>query len=216
MNIAREVLKRISPYMKAKGFMLSGKNFFYISNDIAYCVALDVPGGLLYTTAYVMPLYMPCETRYYTYGRRLNAQNHAMLPPLKKDADLDSICEWCDAFCRYVDEEVLSFYGQIGSPYALIEYAQNACNSFSNFFSCPPVFFERLKMFTYLYLRDFQKTNKAIDCYRNLLDTSAFLTSSACQKYLDEAAAVQALTCGNEQEISDYLLKTITATRRVL
>jgi hypothetical protein len=216
MNIAREVLKRISPYMKSKGFTLSGRNFYFISNDIAYCVAIDVPGGLLYATAYVMPLYVPCESRYYTYGDRINDQNKSMVPLLRKDADIETICKWCDVLCQCIETKIMPAYNQIGTPFALAEHVEHIANLPSSLFSCPQVFAERLKMFTYLYIRDFHKTDIAIECYRNLLGSSTFLTSMVRQKYLDESIAIRTLAQGNEKDLEDYFSKISTVTRSVL
>lgn len=216
MNIVREVMKRISPYMKSIGFSLSGKNFYYIANDIAYCVAIDVPGSLLYVTAYIIPLYVPCESRYYTYGSRIT-NNHESVPPLlKKDADIETISEWCEALCQCIETKIMPAYEQIGSPCALAEQIEHTANYSSRLFSCPQVFIERLKMFTYLYLRDFCKTTIAINRYRNLLGSSTFLTSVVRQNYLDEASIIQALTQGNEEAISDYFSKILSDTQSVL
>lgn len=140
MNISRYVLKKISPFMQSKGFQLSGTSYFYILNDVAYCLTID-SGALLYATAYVMPLYIPSEARYYTYGSRSNEWPEKKLPPLRRDSTLEAINVWCDALCHCIEKTILPFYRQIATPKKLIKYAKR------NFFYAASVCFVARRFF---------------------------------------------------------------------
>ena len=216
MRILSKVLKNISPFMKANGFLRSGNSFYYIANDIAYCIALDMPGGSLYVTACVMPLYMPCDCKYYTYGNRLNNHLGYVLPLLKADADREMICDWCNALCQCIQLEVLPFYEQIETPKALARYVEHMSDLNSSFFFCPQVFVERLKMYTYLYLRDYDKTNIAIKRYHDLLISNTFMSSMTQQKFLEECREIQDLVRRNRQDVSTFFRNVLSATQRVL
>lgn len=216
MSTIRKVANRIAPYMKAKGFELSGKNYYYISNDIAYCLALDQPGGLIYVTAYIMPLYVPCEYRYYTYGSRLNNIHGIVLSPLHKDANPNAIDEWCEMLCRSMDQIIIPFYQQIGTPRQLVEYIDGKMGNSTFLCMCPNVFLERLKMYTYLLLRDFAKTNTAMNSYRNLLTNCTFLTDAVCKEYLCEIETIRLLLHGNDQDISNFCCEISRNTQKIL
>lgn len=216
MNLIHKVTKRISPYMKSRGFGLSGKNYYYISNDIAYCLALDAPGGLLYATAYIMPLYVPCESRYYTYGSRLNELWGIRLPLLQKDDHANMIDGWCDALCQCIEEVIIPFYKQIETPNKLAEYVEHKANRLSGRFVCPNVFIERLMVYTYLYLRNYGRTILALNNYQNLLVNSTFLTDTVRQSYIDEIDTVRSLLEGNELGISSFCSKISDSTRKIL
>lgn len=216
MSIVRKVANRISSYMKSKGFEFSGKNYYYIANNIAYCLAFDLPGGLLYVTAYIMPLYVPCENRYYTYGSRLNNIYGIALPPLHKDANPDAIDKWCEMLCQSIDQMVIPLYQQIGTPRKLVEYIEGKTGNSSFFCMCPNVFLERLKMYTYLFLRDCVKANTAMNSYSNLLFNCTFLTEVACKKYLCEIETIRLLLQRNEQDISNFCCDVTRNTKKVL
>ena len=211
MNIFREVKKRIMPYMKEKGFRLSGTTYLFTNNDIAYCIGFDTPGGLLYATQYVMPLYIPSGNRYYTYGNRLNPSKR--LPILSKDADDKYIDHWCDMFCKCMEFEVLPFFRKITTPEKLVNYVTDA-NS-PNFF-CPPVFIERLKVFTYLYLQKTEDLIQSVQEYRRLLDEGSFLTNSSMQTYLEEVNMIERLLTDNDVDITAYCLGIIHNTKQIL
>lgn len=216
MNIFREVVKRISPHMKAKGFLLSGKNYCYISNDIAYCLGFDTPSGLLYVTAYVMPLYVPCENRYYTYGNRLNIMQEIALPTLRKDSESGVIDRWCRLLCQYIDDNIIPFYEQINTPNKLVTYVEQAPHLRRERFACPQVYIERLRLFTYLYLHELSKVIAAMGCYRNALEDSAFLADHVRSKYMNEVESVEFLIRDNSGSINDYCNRIINNTRKTI
>ena len=188
MKLKREVAKRLTPYMKAKGFMLSKGDYYYIANDVAYCISLDTPSGIIYVTAYIIPLYVPCEGRYYTYGKRV--QDYS-LPQLSKDSSTAEIDKWCLALCQYFEDYVFPFFERINSPDRIAKYVEKSRFTGIYEFSCPPIHLERLKLFTYLYLNDLTNVSKAIDSYRKLLRKNEFLADSVKKKLLDEIDAVE-------------------------
>ncbi len=215
MSLFHEIVKRINPYMQGKGFLLSRKNYYYIAADIAYCISFDAPGRMLYVTEYVMPLYIPCQSRYYTYGNRLNALQGVFLPTLQQDA-INSIDEWCDILCQCIEKKIVPFYTQIGTPIRLIEQIEQKTRLVSTFFFCPEIDIERLKAYTYLYLRDQSKMEHAVKNYRNLLMASTFLADTARQKHLEEADSLSSLSKADEREVADFISNTITIMRKVL
>lgn len=214
MNIVHTVIKKIAPYMKSQGFVLSGKNFFYVSNDIAFCVALDAPCGILYVTAYIMPLYIPCQHRYYTYGTRLNTA--CMLPLLQKKDDPEVLARWCDTLCKCIDSKIIPYYRKIENPNKLIEYIEHRADHSSIVPAVPPVFVERLKMYTYLYLGNYPQLNAAMICYHNLLTESAFLIDTVRQMHFDEISKIDMLIQDSNHGISDFCFEIMENTRKIL
>ena len=218
MNNLQGIIKKLSPYLKSKGFLRSGRNFYYIKNDIAFCIALDAPKELLYVTAYIMPLYIPCDNRYYTYGNRLNTLKSSPLPILKMSSDAKITDAWCETFFQYIEEIIIPFYNDINSPNKLIEYVEQKAHksSYSFGFSSPEVFIERLKMYTHMYLNNFAEAKIAIESYNNLLMASTFLTVAVRQKYLKEIAQIEDSIRDNEQEVLFLCKETIEKTKNQL
>ena len=214
MNIVNQVIKRIDSYMRSRGFSLFEKNYYYISNDIAYCISFEMPGGLLYVTAYIMPLYLPCECRYYSYGRRLN-NHYKRLFTLKKNDNNETICQWCEELCQCIEKEILPVYKQIETPDILLEHIENTNGLAYRFFTCPPVFIERLKMFTYLYLRDINKIRIALEDYRDLIRSSSFFTSAVCENLLEEANLLEYYIQEKPEASAAYLSEKSDFTKKL-
>ena len=216
MSFIRKVLTRMTPFMEAKGFVQCGKNYHYVSNNIAYCVAFDAPGGLLYVTAYIMPLYIPCENRYYTYGRRLSELRGCAIPSLTKDDNAALVDQWCENLCRCLEDVVIPQFHRIGTPDDLAYHADNNTTPSGWFFPCPPVFVERLKTHTYLYLKDYSKTAVALRNYRELLENCTFLTVVVRNKYIEEINTVELLLDGCDADVSNFCFQNIDVARKVL
>ena len=140
MNIFREVSKRITPYMRSKGFNRSGTSYYRIANDIVCCIGFDTPSELLYVTAYIMPLFIPSDHKYYTYGNRLNAIQSIKLPLLSKNDNETVIDTWCRTLCEQIDSQVVPFFTEIDSPDKLLEYINLHICSSTEYFACHDVY----------------------------------------------------------------------------
>lgn len=213
MKIKRKISKSISPFMKSMGFSCTGNGFYYIQNDIAYCIAIDIPGGLVYVTAYVMPLYIPCECQYYTYGNRLNTAHGITLPLLQKDSDDRVLEEWCNSLCCFIKKTIMPFYSTVDTPIKLLEHFEGKKNNSLIASSCPEIFCERLKMFTWLYLGDTAQAEKSISKINQTLITNTFFTETVRQHYLDEVHVVHSLIKEGQSSIQDLLINNIANTK---
>lgn len=216
MKFVREVVKIIAPFLKSKGFTLSGRNFYYVNNDIAYCIALDAPSGLLYVTSYIMPLYVPCETRYYTYGNRIHMLKNISLTPLHKDDSVAYRQEWCDALCECIDGSILPFYKKIASPELLMKQIEFNKHRTLKYFFCSDSDIARLSVFSYLYLADYARLNKSLEQYREILLTNTFFTDTVRCKFLDEIETVKELSRDDLNHTTQYLQSIMDNTRRIL
>ena len=186
MEISREIRKRIAPFMKSRGFSRSGQtNYYYIENNIAFCVAFETPTGLTYVTAYVMPLYIPCEFRYLTYGNRLNHIKDIKLPLLNKDSDEDTIDAWCKLLCNSIDQCIIPFFKKIETADKLLAISDNYRFSPDSYIACNELDILRLSMFTFLYVGDLANTASVITRYRETLGSTSYLSDRVIQ-ILDE------------------------------
>ncbi len=214
MNLFQQVNKKISPYMKSRGFFLSGRTYYFIAHDIAHCIAFDMPSGLMYVTVYVMPLYIPCECRYYTYGNRLSDVSNIKLPILSKGDEETKIDEWCDIFCQHIEERVMPYFREVGSPSKLIEYADRYSYSPNEYFACHEMHILRLKMFTYLYLHERHKVSNVTAHYRDVLKGLSFLTDYVRQIYTDEIDEVETILQGPKEAARVFCSNVISNTKK--
>ena len=194
MAISGEIRKRIALFMKSRGFSRSGQNrYYYVANNIAFCVAFETPTGLTYVTAYVMPLYIPCEFRYLTYGNRLNHIKDIKLPLLYKDSDEDTIDAWCNLLCHSIDQYIIPFFKKIETADKLLVFSDNYRFSPESYIVCNKLEILRLRMFTFLYVGDLANTASVITHYREVLSSTSYLADRVIQMLNEEINMVVSL-----------------------
>ena len=194
MAISGEIRKRIALFMKSRGFSRSGQNrYYYVANNIAFCVAFETPTGLTYVTAYVMPLYIPCEFRYLTYGNRLNHIKDIKLPLLYKDSDEDTIDAWCNLLCHSIDQYIIPFFKKIETADKLLVFSDNYRFSPEPYIVCNKLEILRLRMFTFLYVGDLANTASVITHYREVLSSTSYLADRVIQMLNEEINMVVSL-----------------------
>lgn len=216
MNIFREISRSITPHMRSSGFVLSGKSYYRIVNDVAYCIGFDMPGGLLYVTAYIMPLYIPCESKYYTYGNRLNAIQNIKLPVLNKSDDETAINTWCRMLREHIDRHIFPFFEEVGSPQKLMAYVDSHTRALSEYVACHDVYIWRLKLYTYLFTGDYAKASRAIACYRKMLSNVTFLSGLVVRKYSAEIDEVELIIQKEKAIAVEYCSGIISNTKILL
>ena len=216
MGISKEINKRIAPFMKSRGFARSGQtNYYYVVNNIAFCVSFETPTGLTYVTAYVMPLYIPCEFRYLTYGNRLDHIKDVKLPLLNKDSGEDTIDAWCKLLCHSIDEYILPFFKKIETADKLLAFTDNYCFSPDSFIACNKLKILRLRMFTFLYTGDLGNTANVITRYREALGSTSYLTDRAIQM-LDEEINMVVSLMQEKNLAKEFFAQVENNTRKIL
>ena len=71
MTFCERIRKNAQSFMKANGFAFKKGVFYRIENDMPFCMNLEMPTGTVYSNCFVLPLYVPTEFCYMTYGTRL-------------------------------------------------------------------------------------------------------------------------------------------------
>lgn len=212
----QEVKKRIGPYMKAKGFRLRGRRYYYIKNDIAYCISFEQPTGWMYTWAHVNPLYVPHDFIFLSYGNRLNNMADIRLPTLGKGLDSTEIDDWCELFIRSMDEHILPFFQQIDTPKKLIAYIDTPDRERrTGRMCCPPLWGDKLRMYTYLYSRDFSMADAAATVYKQTAGESSYLIASLREKLQKEADEFKLLIAQGDEAVDAFCKQTIADTKKL-
>ncbi len=209
MSIASTISKKISPQLKAMGFSRKGNKFHYIQNDIAYGLLFEAPSGLLYVTVYFMPLYIPFECKYITYGERLNNIRSDKIPHMRNLDGDEAIDRFCMQLAEYVREEVLPYFNKIRDPRNLVRYLERTSRKQRKFIGCPLEHIERLKVHTYFYLGEIHKKTTLRKAYKKKIVRSNLIPEYQ-KKYMDELEMITNFTADEAQE---YLNCTIEKMR---
>ena len=212
MSILQKIINQIRPYMNERGYTFSKKCFYKIHNDIACCLAFDMPGGLVYATFFVMPLYIPSQNRYYTYGNRVNSLRRSKLLPLSKSASDDELNAWCELLLHYLEKFIFPFFQEIDTPNKLVKIIEKKKYLAGPYFFCPPVQLYRLQLFSYLYTEDFDNLYFLSEKYPLIIESSTFLAETVRSFYLEENDAIAQLAQKDIQEARAFCVQTIEDT----
>lgn len=213
MTFTQSIMNRVAGFMKNKGFQRNGKCFFRTDNHLAFCVEFDYPGSLLYVTFYIIPLYIPSDGRYYTYGNRLNAHNQKTLPLINTDTSEEQKLNWVQSFEKAINEYVLPYFQKVYSPPALADYCCKSGNLQEHMHSTP-IQQMRLLLHTYAHLRDQQSFEKTERTLRKEMQKCSYLSSSVLEKYSAEIDVLKHLFCLSQAEFDAYQRKTIAETTK--
>lgn len=216
MAISREINKRMAPFMKSRGFTRSGQTrYYYIANNIAFCVTFETPTGLTYVIAHIMPLYIPCEFRYLSYGNRLNHIRDIKLPLLNKDSDEATIDAWCKLLCHNIDQYIIPFFKKIETADKLLVFSDNYRFSPDSYIRCSKLDILRLRMFTFLYVGDLVNTVSVITCYREALSSTSYLADHVLQMYYEEINIIESLMRTQESR-DEFFSQVENNTRKII
>jgi hypothetical protein len=207
MSVLRKITGQIRPYMDENGYTFSQNYFYKIHNDIAYGLELEMPSELVYATFFVIPLYIPCKNRYFTYGNRVSKPM-----PLSKNASENELEAWCGLLRKYLEKDIFPFFEKIDSPGKLAKQIEK--KKYAALLACNPVQIARLQLFSYLYAEDFDSLHSLIRKYPQLVQESAFLTERVRNIYLEEKDTVDQLTQQDVETVRTFCAKTIEETIR--
>lgn len=213
-HFTHELARRIGPYMKSRGFKRKGGRFYYVQNDIAFCIHLEMPTDLVYVPAYILPLYMPCDYIRLSYGDRIGDLPVVSLPLLKKTDPVDQIEAWCDQLCSSIENTILPIYRSIEKPEQLVQFVKAEMNAERReFLYCPRLHLVELLIYTDLYLRDWAGLDDAINRYEEELPIFPFTPAGqqAKERWLRQ---MRTLSKSGEEAICEYLAEAKEKTRR--
>lgn len=211
MMFLQEVIKSVALFMKQNGFLKKGKCFYYIQNDVAYCVEFDYTGCLLYVTYYFVPLYIPAENRYYSYGDRLNSHPKNKLPSINSESPQGAIQLWVDEFMREIEQLVIPFFDKVSSPNKIVQYFSSPYSD-DQFVHCPEIQIDRLLLFTYSYLKNKHKLMQQTTKMIHEIQECRFLSPQILDKYMDEVQHIIVLNETMDTEIDKYYGSVIQKT----
>lgn len=211
MTFTKSMINRVASFMKDRGFHSKNKFFYKINNDIAFCIEFDYPGSLLYVTFYILPLYLPANTRYYTYGNRLNSLSLKPLPDIHADVSEKQKIYWVQSFEEAIDEFVLPYFQKICNPSALADACSDN-NGIQTYMNCPTIQKARLLLHTYAFLQNLDAFRKAEKSMHAEIDKCSFLSSDILAKYQAEIVMLKQVFSLSQDELLTYKKNIIEAT----
>lgn len=192
--------------MKINGFSVQKRCFYCIYNDLAYCVELEMPSNLVYVTCYIIPLYMPTEFRYFTYGMRLKE----VLPIA--NISTTELEQWCDQLEQCLQRIVFPMFQKAQTPDSFLKLVNEGL--FEDAFHIPEIDVHRLRIFTALYKKDTPVIPKLCDDYENALTNTTYLTDQVKKRLFEEIEKVRDSISRNTQENEALTIDIIKKTKQ--
>ena len=194
--------------MKANGFALKKGVFYRIENDMAFCVNLEMPTGTVYSNCFVLPLYVPTEFCYMTYGTRLT------IGTAERDGDAENAAEMADKLMSILSNDIFPRFQTIISPEAFFVlvshrelFAPHECR-------IPDVFVQRLRLATAFYEKRYSEVSEICSEYTKVLADAPYLTSGCKKIYLDEIRLFQNAMAMKDPEKETLMAEIIRKTGR--
>ena len=150
----RDVGNQLAPFFKAHGFKRKSNRFFKIINNVAFCIDLERPGGL-YVQSYIIPLYMPHDFRYFTYGERLQEFKKCPVPDEDYLTERTECNEYVEKTLECCEKYILPFYDRISTPQGLLDFLDEDLKSIHEYFFTGPMQILELKVYTNFVLSRF-------------------------------------------------------------
>ena len=198
-----QIPTEVAQQLHAAGFARKGAWFFREESGLAQCVCFERPGAIVYPTYCIIPLYMPCETRYFTYGRRISEISQY------PDGERIDAARLSNA----LRDEIFPFFESVRTPALLLRRLQTA-QAVPRFFFCPPVRLAQLKMYTALLLADRALFRKAADETERLLRDTQGFTSAVKDRIFAEIDTLREKAEEDDAYLRDYFAKVAAISRR--
>ena len=194
--------------MKSNGFSFKKGCFYRIESDMAFCVNVEMPTGMVYANCFVLPLYVPADQIYMTYGTRLT-------PGAASQSDgEDNSAELAGKLASILAEDIFPQFQTITSPSVFFDQVKH--RKLFALYCCriSEVFVQRLRLATAFYERQYFEIPKICSEYAEILERAPYMTSGCKKIYLDEIQLFRDAMALNAPERDSVMVDIIKATKR--
>ena len=188
------------------GFVHRRGRFFRERDSIVQCVVFERPSQIIYPTYCIIPLYMPCTTLYYTYGRRISeVSRYRDAPTVDSSALIDAL-----------DSVVLPLFERLKTPALLSQYLLNNLNSSVHYLFCPSIDLAVLEAYTALFLAERELFSRAVSKVFRLLDETTVFTHDFTERTQAELETLIARAKLPDDELRCFFEEIIAASRKII
>ena len=208
MTFCERIRKNAQSFMRANGFAFKKGIFCRIENDMAFCVNLEMPTGTVYSNCFVLPLYVPTEFCYMTYGTRLT------VGAAERDGDAGNAAELAGEWMSILSNDIFPCFQTITSPDAFFTQVSHRALFAPHECRISDVFVQRLRLATAFYEKRNSEIPEICGEYMKVLADAPYLTSGCKKIYLDEVRLFQNAMAMNDPEKETLMAEIIRKTGR--
>ena len=200
------ILGDVKKHLTENGFVHRRGRFFRERDSIVQCVVFERPSQIIYPTYCIIPLYMPCTTLYYTYGRRVSEVSR-----YKDTLAVDS-----GALIDVLDSVVLPLFERLKTPSLLSQHLLDNPNSSMYYLFCPSVNLAVLEAYTALFLAERELFSRAVSKAFRLLDETTVFTHDFTGRTQAELETLIAHAKLPDDELRCFFEEIIAASRKII
>lgn len=193
-----QLVRAFRPLMQKHGFSMKNHRYYTVENNLYFGLSFDCPGGLVYCTAYVIPLWLSCDAEIYTYGNRIHAMKHCGIPPFRLDSRDDAAEQWVSGVAGFLEQRIFPFFSSVSSPECFVRFLRNSGHGPHDFFFCSEIEWNRLVVYTDLCTGALDDLPEKIENAKETLSASAYLTDAVKERDLQELSEIAALAALND------------------
>ena len=214
MKMMPKIYKQMMPFFRTHGFVKQRNYFYKIENEIAFCVLFERPSDLVYVTCYIIPMYLPAEMHYISFGNRLRDMRRTLLPQLTGNNTEQELIDWCGVVQRILATDIFLFYKNISTPERLLTYLKENGDAKYNFFNCGNRKVLRLQVFTSLYLHKYDEFERLAVLYVDAVRSSTLIPSLK-EQCANEMMDLREKIGRGEAYMDEYFRQVCSHTREV-
>lgn len=214
MSIVKKITRDLGPYMESYGYISMKNGFYRKQNSIAYFIEFEKPSNIIYLRYYIVPLYIPCNSKYYSYGCRL--RHHGDLMSICADATSTAFENWNENTRSCLESIVFPFFNSIGSPEQLVAFLECCDTTIKKHFACTDVQLLKLRVYTLFYCGKIEQGICIFHRGRILFDNCTYLTECVQKKNISEMESLVFLAKTNTEELALLFKNTITEMQKMV
>lgn len=144
----RDIYRLTDPFLQDHGYTRKGTVYYQIRDSLAFCILFEPGQGHLYCNYCIIPLYMPSDSLYLTYGTRMETYTRYALPPLSRDQSDDACAAWAESLMECLDRQILPFFEEINTPASLLRFLNRGHRRAKRYLFCNREQYHSLRAYT--------------------------------------------------------------------
>ena len=206
------VIKHLLRLLPEGVFRRKGTTIYFKTDWYAFCFSFEKPTGLIYCTALIIPLYMPCECLYYTYGQRIKIGHFT------DTSTEDELSQWCQEIADMITIKFLPMFQSVSDPISFWKAINRLTHPFRRWLRhcCSPFNFSLLKLYTALLVKNTNKFKNEIKVCRGHLKKINYLLPHLIQEKENELLELEHIASKNPEAIEQYLYQIAKNTEKIL
>ena len=234
-----KAVQAFAPFFKEHGYQQKGNTFFKIENGLAFCILFERPTAIIYVHYYVLPLYIPTDNHYLTYGDRLESHSIYPVPSfniseendesssimrnikdrllhlMRKEPPKTDFSEWVKQVQKCLAEDIFPFFASINSPDKLLCFLRKGVREKQKYFRCLGDEYQnsRLAAYTCLYTSDLESASEYVArAQRYLLNSPNRFPEKALKMRLDELSVAEQMIQAPKEARDAFLNEAVAHT----